>query len=576
MTYITAIIVLCIAFAFAAPAAAVEMAPWRDVQMDDASKPQWRFIGAEWSGDDAGSIVPPHGDSDGWQAINTEQAYGDFEAEFDFRLDNLIAGCGFIFRARDAQHYYLLHFPTTGQQYRAEHFWAAISKVDASGYAQELKHDLVLGVPSEIGLWHHARLVVQGDAFTLWVNGRPWHTVRDETYTEAGYIGFEAFTGIGPGASCSFRNLKIRGPGGGGVKARPWDDAPRPQRNYFYPTTEQTYGPVIHLNSIARAPNGDLLLKLGAGDAFHGKGFTAVLIRSTDHGRTWSKMHKLFAERSDSDDYLPGTLFGTSDGGLYMFKTEYEKPVLKCYRATCTDETGEAWSDFELLNELTFDKPQNQAWMFGGPTELIDGTLLWAGLTRSPESYGIVDGNFYENQQMPGAMNFVLRSTDGGTTWQGPFNTDGRNPSQHMIYAKDNHPSEGSVGQTAEGRLVYFVRPITSPWMWESWSDDGGETWTPAARGPFPMWACSQVIRTASGVMLINGRHPAMAVRASWDSGMTWKAFRIDTTFWANGTLFEVEPNVVMSLSTAKYSDPKVRALLFRVTDDGLKPIPVQ
>ena len=59
MTYITITIILCIAFAFAiaAPAAAVEMGSWRVVKMDDASKPQWRFVGAEWSGDDAGVDV---------------------------------------------------------------------------------------------------------------------------------------------------------------------------------------------------------------------------------------------------------------------------------------------------------------------------------------------------------------------------------------------------------------------------------------------------------------------------------------------------------------------------------------
>ena len=66
----------------------------------------------------------------------------------------------------------MAHFPCTGQQYRAEHFWAAISKVDESGWVQFLQKELVPGAPSEIGIWHKVRLVVEGPEFRLWVNGR--------------------------------------------------------------------------------------------------------------------------------------------------------------------------------------------------------------------------------------------------------------------------------------------------------------------------------------------------------------------------------------------------------------------
>jgi hypothetical protein len=242
------------------------------------------------------------------------------------------------------------------------------------------------------------------------------------------------------------------------------------------------------------------------------------------------------------------------------------------YGSTSVD--GTTWSAFEKLNTLEIAENQNQAWMYHSPFELTDGTFIWPGVARSPESFGVIDGTFYENQRRHGAMNFVLRSTDRGKTWTGPTDINGRNPNPGlMIYAKDNHPSEGSAGQAQDGRIVAFVRPITSPWIWESWSSDGGKTWTPSARGPFPMWACSHVRRTASGVLLIAGRHPGLAVRASWDNGMTWKAYRIDTTFWANGKLFEVEPDVVMYASTAKYSDPHVRVHLIRVGPEGLEPV---
>jgi len=211
------------------------------------------------------------------------------------------------------------------------------------------------------------------------------------------------------------------------------------------------------------------------------------------------------------------------------------------------------------------------------PLELQDGTLLWFGVARSPHQLGLENGIYYEDNRLPGEMNFCLRSLDDGQSWSDPINTDGPNPSpQWWTYAKDEHVSEISAGETNEGRVLVLTRPIRSPWMWETWSDDAGQSWTPWARGAFPMWACSQIVRTASGVLLIGGRHPGLAIEASYDNGMTWQCYRIDTTSWANGVLYEVEPDLVMYASTAHYADPRVRAHLFRVTPEGLEPVRVR
>ena len=43
---------------------------------------------------------------------------------------------GFIVGAQDASHFHLIHFPCCGQQYRAKHFWASISRVDESGWIE--------------------------------------------------------------------------------------------------------------------------------------------------------------------------------------------------------------------------------------------------------------------------------------------------------------------------------------------------------------------------------------------------------------------------------------------------------
>ena len=91
-------------------------------------------------------------------------------------------------------------------------------------------------------------------------------------------------------------------------------------------------------------------------------------------------------------------------------------------------------------------------------------------------------------------------------------------------------------------------RPGSSPWMWESWSTNKGSLFGPKTRGPFPLYACyDATITTASGAMLICGRFPALSCQLSFDSGMSWKMWTIDGSgIWAQGTLFELEPDVVL------------------------------
>ena len=116
----------------------------------------WVFVNAEWQENAEGILTPADQPVEENLAFYTARAYSDFEAGFEFRWDHIHTGTGFVFRAEDAQHYYLVHFPCTGQQYRAEHFWAAISKVDETGWVKVLKMAMVQGVPSEVGLFNFA------------------------------------------------------------------------------------------------------------------------------------------------------------------------------------------------------------------------------------------------------------------------------------------------------------------------------------------------------------------------------------------------------------------------------------
>src|SRR5207247_1624753 len=125
------------------------------------------------------AIVPPKAEADYYYAFRKNKIYSDLRAEFKFRFTTNHADAGFVVRAQDPSHFYLIHFPNGGQQYRAQHFWAALSVVDGSGYMRFVKLSLVQQVASNLGLWHQARVQIVADELRVWVDGHEAFTVRD-------------------------------------------------------------------------------------------------------------------------------------------------------------------------------------------------------------------------------------------------------------------------------------------------------------------------------------------------------------------------------------------------------------
>lgn len=54
----------------------------------------WSFVEGSWQVDDQGVIVPPHNLGDENLAIYNEHAFGDFEAEYEFRWDSVWTDAG--------------------------------------------------------------------------------------------------------------------------------------------------------------------------------------------------------------------------------------------------------------------------------------------------------------------------------------------------------------------------------------------------------------------------------------------------------------------------------------------------
>jgi photosystem II stability/assembly factor-like uncharacterized protein len=493
----------------------------------------WSFLGGAWLESEEGIIAPPAERADDHLAFNVSRAYSDLEAELEFRWDINHCGAGFVVRAQDPSHYYLVYFPCCGQHYRAKHFWAAIAKADGSGWLKMLRMEMVQGVPSELQVWHKARVVVEGNEIRLWVDGRPFPAVQDDEYA-SGYVGLESWTFATPGSS--FRNVRIRGQQ---VQAQPWDETKQPPQNWFrpYPNVEGQQS----TTSITRAPNGDLLMAVSPGG----------LLRSTDNGRTWAP--------AGPQEFPGGYVHTTRDGRLIAVGLRDAQITL-----STSDDNGTTWSEPQDCGEITMPPGVAKLSPSINPLlELQDGTLLLflLGGHDSTSGGGVLEWGSVH------CVAYSMRSTDGGQTWTGPTTLDGP-----PAVGVNLDLTEPYAAQTDDGRVLCLIRPIYSPWMWETWSDNGGESWGPTVRGPFPGYACAMLPHpTASGALVIGGRMPGLGLHVSRDNGITWEHYQAGTDVWAMGSMYEVEPDVILWVYMDSYSGP-LRAQFVRITPDGAEP----
>lgn len=528
-----------------------------DLRLDDGSN--WNFLGGRWSEDGDGVIKPPTisthrgasayegqcaTNADGFLAFHTGAMYSDFEAEFQFRWDSGHCGAGFIFRAQDARHYYLAHFPCIGQCARAEHFWALISRVDDTGWATVLSMEMLHGVATEGGIWHKARLSVRGSEFRLWVDGRPMSVVRDDTYREPGFAGLEAWRFSE--ASSSFRNIRIRGEQ---VPARAWDTKLEPPKNWFLPYPYGS-GQQQRPSGITRASDGSLLMAVSGRQ-------DSDLVCSLDNGRTWSSLQ--------SENWPGGQLIASGNKRLVSFLDRDSEVFI-----SESEDSGRSWSEPEKAKRAAFVPPENepriQLHAPHGFLELNDGTLLAFQVCSVPGRGHDSSHNIWEWGTWANAA-YSIRSTDGGRTWSSPVPLNG----PPAIGQKYDLCECTSTVQTREGKVLCLVRPIYSPWMWEIWSENGGESWGPATSGPFPCYAAT-ALATSSGVLLVSGRMPGLGLYVSRDSGMTWQTYRIDTAgLWAMGAMYEVEPDLVLYVYMDTY-EGYMRGQYIRITPSGVEP----
>ena len=227
----------------------------------------WRFVNADWRDGPSGELLVPLHQvrQDGCSiqghhfAFAIDHCYQDVRVRFEFKLAPH-SDVGVILRARHQRRFYVFHMPDCGQASRCQHCWAALSKMDDSGYLKCVKLDLVRRVPTVPRNWMTAEVTLQRNRLTAEIGDHGYFEAEDDTYAGPGRLGVYS-TGGG-----RIRNVRIVGES---APYPEWDGSVRQPANWFHPAPREPVWQKPH--DLLRLPDGDILLhyveQVGSGAA---------------------------------------------------------------------------------------------------------------------------------------------------------------------------------------------------------------------------------------------------------------------------------------------------------------------
>ena len=517
------------------------------LKIDDARN--WSFLNGHWIDGAEGELIPPDGGGKEYIAVAQSHEYSDFVANFRFKFRYPHGGARFLFRLQDSMRYYALDIPWCGQQNRNRHFWAGIVLADGTSLQRYLHFGLVPGICPEHDRWYEARIECSGNCIRAWIEGRLVASIEDQTYT-TGRIGLMSLITAGNQAP-RFASLQVEG---APVDLLPWDGLIQPPKHWITPCREvdpetfQSYPNIIKDNS------GGLTVSIPFGNPNAGEVRRTVWVRSTDGGRTWSDPQPATLQQGF------GAPFVKQDGTWVSVHCKPDGPVEEAMYTFESEDEGKTWSGPKALSvrgkwPKDFSLP---AYPSGQPLRLRSGTLL-------VPVYCMVDEGV--------TTNFVFRSTDDGLTWEAPVRCDKNNGQYEERWFCPGNFSEIGIAEITDNVITGFGRPGPWPYMWQVQSNDGGQTWEPAAFGAFPGY-CITLTKTTNGALVAIHRFPYLCANVSYDGGITWDAGTIiDYPLWANHKALEVEPGVVLVVYMGHIVDvgqDDNRILRLRVTKQGL------
>ena len=519
----------------------------------------WHFENGAWVDTDGGGIGIPQeirrqsGDSlqGHHYAFHLGADYGDFRARLRFSLTPH-SDAGLIFHAVAPDDFFVLHFPECGQADRAQHFWAAVSRMSGEGWLRIVRMELVRRVSSTTVASHEADIQLAGNRLFVRIDERGVFDVTDPSFVGYGRVGLFLFN------NASIVDASV---GGAKKSARVWPADKSPRTTWFHPVNGMEPGTWQRPGQIVRAGD-DLLLSFTTQKPAYSGTTAEFVTRSTDNGRTWSPPERVTTHEAEAWDGW-GYLHRWPDGVLRMLissetgaRMAEGGPYGKLWRAPKPIPMPAAPSGLKRVYPaplLNLSDGSVLAFGYGGHDSTIPGSSIFTWGSCHCQA-------------------FAARTTDNGATWSNWVNIDGTRDSTGKTVDGSLDLTEICGAEVAPGRIVALIRPVYSPWMWETWSEDGGRTWTPCVRGPFPGYATSNMLRTTSGVLLVAHRLPGSTIHASHDDGVSWDTgTQIDSAIWVMGSMIEVEPDRVLYVYWDSF-ESSMRAQFIRVTPRGIFP----
>jgi len=283
----------------------------------------------------------------------------------------------------------------------------------------------------------------------------------------------------------------------------------------------------VRTRGFARNSEGDMLKLRGGQLVFiygrwpargdHSGGTRIGITRSKDNGETWSEPKTLFQD--DGYDLYHASLVWMKNGEIGLSYTRRKSPPAltgeKVFRYS--GDEAKTWSDEIVISD--------GGWKFYQTSACDRICLLESGRLIHPVSRLRVPG-----RPGKGIVNLVYASDDNGRTWKRKTPKPQVEPNRDIFH-------EASIVEHAPGKLLLYARTRTG-WVWESRSNDSGETWSrprrSAVRGPVAPSLLQKIPGTSSIALFWNpitgtGFGPdrrVLAFQISDDGGRTWHSYR--------------------------------------------------